>query len=1008
MRMRTQFKLAIALGLLLMALSLAFGMGPLTLAQNDVDSNAAARPLQLTPVRPLIFLPGLGHVIALPKGGRDLGDAPDSSNTFNNTPMTAYPAGGPPGVAADFPTVYKMGSPPYGPLHKNIRLRYYLGASITREREADVGWDQDPTNNILPRLDAPNRDGGDDGVHPNPQLPDCTPTKLTFTVTAPAGAPASKAFVNLWFDWNRNGRWGDKLQCPGAVAPEWAVQNQQIDLPGPGTYTFTTLAFLPYNPDPDKCLWWRITLSDRPATHSDGSGPASGWDYGETEDYYACGEDEPKEPQPDLGDAPDSSNSFSLPMTAYPMGGPPGVLADYPSVFAAGSPPFGPLHWNMPVQYFLGAGLSAEREADVGPDADPSNNILPLFDKPDQDLRDDGLNPNPTLPDCKPIQLAFTVTAVSGAAPQQAFVNLWFDWDRNGSWGQSFDCPGAVANEWAVQNQPIFIPGPGTYSFNTITFLPYNPDPDRCMWWRITLSDQPAPGPDGGGPPKGYKYGETEDYYTCSEIEPTATPTPTPTPSPTNIPTETPTPTPTPTETPTPRPGEEAQSDLGDAPDSTNNANMPMTAYPKGGPPGILADYPTVFFTGSPPFGPKHANAQVLFFLGQQITAEQEADVGPDVDVVNNIVPGQNAPDLDNGDDGVNPNPALIHCKPVQLQYIVTATTNIPANQKAYVNFWFDWDRSGNWGQTFDCPEGAAPEWAVQNQAIILPGPGVHTFQTPIFLPFNLAFDYPCIWWRVTISDQPATMPDGSGPANGYKYGETEDYYTCFADVDPTMTPTLTPTITSTPTVTPTPTATPTLTPTITPTPTRPPVITGVSSTFRFDPATGQVDMTVHVQSRELDAVIYDIEIYFGVQEPPWTGAIPQDNPPGWTAEPIKDDNGQVIGVRWVTASNPLKTCAPVDFVYVVNGDVADFITFYLTDENHNIIGQSTSQRITQARTPRARPCIGLARVCHLGLPALSALRPNSLNLHAARIHRGCAPRRVYGKLAHCMVVRFV
>ncbi len=31
--------------------------------------------------------------------------------------MTAYPAGGPPGVVANFPTVYQIGSPPWGPMH---------------------------------------------------------------------------------------------------------------------------------------------------------------------------------------------------------------------------------------------------------------------------------------------------------------------------------------------------------------------------------------------------------------------------------------------------------------------------------------------------------------------------------------------------------------------------------------------------------------------------------------------------------------------------------------------------------------------------------------------------------------------------------------------------------------------------------------------------------------------------------------------------------------------------
>ena len=63
-----------------------------------------------------IFMP-IG-VNVYPPIAPDLGDAPDSSNNYGVT-MTAYPAGGPLGVPARFPTVYKTGSQPYGPIHWN-------------------------------------------------------------------------------------------------------------------------------------------------------------------------------------------------------------------------------------------------------------------------------------------------------------------------------------------------------------------------------------------------------------------------------------------------------------------------------------------------------------------------------------------------------------------------------------------------------------------------------------------------------------------------------------------------------------------------------------------------------------------------------------------------------------------------------------------------------------------------------------------------------------------------
>lgn len=108
----------------------------------------------------------------------------------------------------------------------------------------------------------------------------------------------------------------------------------------------------------------------------------------------------------DLGDAPDSTNSFSfpppiIPMTAYPKGGPAGVIAHYPTVYQIGSPPYGPIHWAAPLIAFLGPMVSSETEADIGPDMDPTNNIIPLQDKPDLDNFDDGVIFPIVMPHCQ-------------------------------------------------------------------------------------------------------------------------------------------------------------------------------------------------------------------------------------------------------------------------------------------------------------------------------------------------------------------------------------------------------------------------------------------------------------------------------------------------------------------------------------------------------------------------------------------------------------------------------
>ena len=216
----------------------------------------------------------------------------------------------------------------------------------------------------------------------------------------------------------------------------------------------------------------------------------------------------------DLGDAPASQNHFgNLPMTAYPS-----VVANYPTVFDGATPP-GPMHFNNPLIMHLGPGISGEREADIGPDADVINNLDVDADIPDLDNRDDGLELPDQFPHCEPFKLDYQLSNLGLVAGfDDVYINVWLDWDRSGNWGETFDCPdttttpGGVASEWAVQNHVVTLGAPGVLNLSTPVFLTHNPSPDRPMWIRISVSEKPAPNADGRGNDEPYFWGETEDY----------------------------------------------------------------------------------------------------------------------------------------------------------------------------------------------------------------------------------------------------------------------------------------------------------------------------------------------------------------------------------------------------------------------------------------------------------------------------------------------------------------
>ncbi|MCC7020686.1 MAG: VWA domain-containing protein [Ardenticatenales bacterium] len=221
---------------------------------------------------------------------------------------------------------------------------------------------------------------------------------------------------------------------------------------------------------------------------------------------------------PDLGDAPDSTNHYGLPMTAGSGSG-GSIGANYPTVYdPVTGLPVGPKHVLPRQDIYLGTDVSTEVDADLLPDEDAFENIYPPTDAADQDFFDDGLRSAISMTHCITTTFAYTVTAVTG--PNTRLVNGWIDFNRDGDWNDTHMCTESDVTyqvpEWMVQNQSHSL-APGIHVLQSPAFRVYDLDPGAPMWMRLSVAEQVAPNgsgnPDGRGPNSGYGVGETEDYY---------------------------------------------------------------------------------------------------------------------------------------------------------------------------------------------------------------------------------------------------------------------------------------------------------------------------------------------------------------------------------------------------------------------------------------------------------------------------------------------------------------
>jgi len=88
-----------------------------------------------------------------------------------------------------------------------------------------------------------------------------------------------------------------------------------------------------------------------------------------------------------------------------------------------------------------------------------------------------------------------------------AYVNAWFDWNRDGDWADGSD---GCAREWAVENLPVRLEGTRGIIVLPITLRAGRQV--RELWSRVSVTlDEPAVDPTGAAGAAPYTLGETED-----------------------------------------------------------------------------------------------------------------------------------------------------------------------------------------------------------------------------------------------------------------------------------------------------------------------------------------------------------------------------------------------------------------------------------------------------------------------------------------------------------------
>jgi len=321
--------------------------------------------------------------------------------------------------------------------------------------------------------------------------------------------------------------------------------------------------------------------------------------------------------------------------------------------------------------------------------------------------------------------------------PTPVYLNVMFDWDRDGQWSPQpvgpFGC-GYTVPEHVIKNHVVPAGFSGLASTLGLADFPVGPD-SGVVWVRFSISLNPVPYPYEW--PYIVEYGETEDYLL--RVAPRATP-----------------------------------QELGDAP-------YLVRAYP---PNGAIGKFPTCLT--SP--GYVHHEFSSGLYLGPG--ADPELDGNQDNC---GFTPHNNDECYGDGDAGIiNPRPLTIDyttntvvnctnpsstlgvsCTPIVwgtgLDIQITNTEPTPA----FLNVLADWDRSGTWDPgELQCQSGIPFREQVLTNLVV---PGLYSGTLSGLSPPSRQKGQPgLVWMRFTLSSV-AAPPDWDG-SGAMGFGETEDY----------------------------------------------------------------------------------------------------------------------------------------------------------------------------------------------------------------------------------------